>query len=148
MMSFASNISDSQDVQLVSSRSPPASNSYNHSHIRKRPVPFSVPEIQAAQAQQLNSRLPMPSQMMPVLPNAPKSTRKKGPVPKLYDGECCKSNSNCSVLFFHCIFKFVATKQAVFIIMSFPVKDARAFTGERFLRREHFDARALKLANV
>ena len=51
-------------------------------------------------------------------------------------------------LFFHCIFKSVATKQAVFIIMSFPVKDARAFTGERFLRREHFDARALKLANV
>jgi len=91
-MNFASNISDSQDVQFVS-WSPPAS------HIRKPPAPpvfSSMQQVGHEQAQ--HPRLPMPSQLMPVLPTVPKATRKKGPVPKLYDGECCKSISACQNL--------------------------------------------------
>lgn len=89
MMSFASNISDAQDVQYVSSRSPPAA---TNSHIRKPPVPPSFSSMQShnvGHEQAQHPRLPsLPSQL--ISQSAPKTTRKKGPVPKLYDGECCK----------------------------------------------------------
>ena len=138
MVSFASNISDSQDVQYVSSRSPPAS---TNSHIRRPPVPQSFSSMQShhvGHGQAQHPRLPgLPSQIIP-----PKTTRKKGPVPKLYDGECCKSKFVCIKTTYNCLFKSVATKQVDFIIMSFPAKDARAFIGGRFLRQEPSDARA------
>ena len=147
MMSFASNISDAQDVQYVSSRSPPAA---TNSHIRKPPVPPSFSSMQShhvGHEQAQHPRLPsLPNQL--ISQSAPKTTRKKGPVPKLYDGECCKSNFVRVKTVVNCIFKSVATKQVDFIIMWFPAKDARAFTGGRFLRQEPSDARALELANV
>ncbi|CAG5102257.1 Oidioi.mRNA.OKI2018_I69.chr1.g216.t1.cds [Oikopleura dioica] len=83
MLNFASNISDGEDVQFINSSIPTTSKS----PVMHRPTasPIRRPPITSASI----AGPPMQHPRLPV-PNIEKPTKKKGPVPKLYDGECCK----------------------------------------------------------
>lgn len=141
MLNFASNISDGEDVQFVNASIPSTSKSPilhrpTSSPIRRPPIPSS--SVAGPPQQIQHPRL--------MIPNIEKPTKKKGPVPKLYDGECCKSKK--SKREFYSPYKSAEIKQVDSTTTSSPVKAARDSTEERFWKRGRSGAKELKSASV